>query len=111
MKKSIDYLTQKIRDLKTSDNVDKRDGLITTKELKERNFAGTNTFDPFIEIVLPKGKYLITWTFFAKATNQLMYIYLNQGQIPLLTNCAFYFPTQQHFIPITLRKVHTVVGN
>lgn len=40
-----------------------------------------------------------------------MYIYLNQGQIQLLTNCAFYFPTQQTFVPITLRKVHVVTTN
>ncbi len=54
---------------------------------------------------------MLTWTFLAKATNQLMYIYLNQGQVPLLTNCAVYVPNQQHYIPFTLRKVHTVVAN
>jgi len=54
---------------------------------------------------------LITWTFLAKATNQLMYIYLNQGQVALLTNCAVYVPNQQHFIPFNLRKVHAVTAN
>ncbi len=40
-----------------------------------------------------------------------MYIYLNQGQVALLTNCAVYVPNQQNFIPFTFRKVHTVGGN
>jgi hypothetical protein len=53
---------------------------------------------------------MLTWTFFAKATNQLMYMYLNQGQVALLTNCAIYVPNQQHFIPYTFRKVHTVTA-
>ena len=54
---------------------------------------------------------MITWTFLAKATNQLMYLYLNSGQITLLTNCAVYVPSNSHFIPFTYRKVHTVSLN
>ena len=54
---------------------------------------------------------MITWTFLAKATNQLMYVYLNQGQIPLLANCAVYVPNSANYIPFTLRKVHTVSEN
>ena len=77
---------------------------------KEQKFMAGNTFEPFSEITIPKGKYLLTWTFFAKATNQLMYMYLNQGQVTLLTNCAIYVPNQQNFIPYTFRKVHNVTS-
>jgi hypothetical protein len=111
LKKSIDYLSQKVKDLKLSEEVQKKDGMLIETNLKEKNYSAGNNFEPFIEISLPKGKYLITWTFLAKATNQLMYIYLNSGQVALLTNCAVYVPNQQHFIPFTFRKVHTVTGN
>lgn len=85
--------------------------MIISKVLNEQNFSGGNTFEPFSEITLPKGKYLITWSYLARASNGLMYVYLNQGQVPFLTNCAFYLPNNQNYIPITLRKVHTVGTN
>ncbi len=40
-----------------------------------------------------------------------MYCYLNQGQVPFLTNAAFYVPNTQNHVPITLRKIHTVTAN
>ena len=40
-----------------------------------------------------------------------MYLYLNQGQISLLANCAIYVPNQTQYIPFTYRKVHTVTEN
>jgi hypothetical protein len=85
--------------------------LIVKSDLKEKNFSAGNNFETFSEITIPSGKYLVTWTFLAKATNQLMYIYLNQGQVALLTNCAVYVPNQQQFIPFTFRKVHQVTTN
>jgi len=39
-----------------------------------------------------------------------MYCYLNQGQVQLLTNCAYYMPSNSYFVPFTLKKVHTVNG-
>jgi len=80
-------------------------------DLKSKHFAAGITFETFSEISLPKGKFLITWTFLAKATNQLMYMYLNQGLVVLLTNCAIYVPNNTNFIPYTYRKIHAVTGN
>lgn len=111
LKKSIDYLNKKMKDLKTSEEKDRKDSFLVSTALAQKNFSVGNNFETFSEITIPKGKYLITWSFLAKATNQLMYCYLNQGQVALLTNCAVYVPNQQHFIPFTLRKVHTVTTN
>ena len=82
--------------------------MIVKYDPREQKFAAGSTFETFSEITIPQGKYLITFTFLGKATNQLMYMYLNQGLVALLTNCAVYVPNQKHFIPFTFRKVHNV---
>jgi hypothetical protein len=44
-----------------------------------------------------------------KAQNQWMYIYFNQGQT-ILPSCGYYVPTTAHSIPLTIRKVHSVLN-
>ena len=103
----MDYLSKKVRDLKESNEKNK----LTTfygATLEQKNYTGT-TYEPFVTVKLPKGKYLLTCNFLMKATNSWMYIYLNQGQT-IMQNAGFYVPSNSNFIPQTVRKVHTVTA-
>lgn len=50
---------------------------------------------------------MLTFNFLARAQNSWIYLYLNQGQ-SLIQNAGFYVPSAAHFIPHTIRKIHTV---
>jgi hypothetical protein len=43
-----------------------------------------------------------------KAQNQWFYLYFNQGQ-QVMVNCGYYVPSTSHFMPHTIKKVHTVI--
>lgn len=107
MKKSLEHLSKKIKELK--ENNDKNN--VTTlygATLEQKSYNGA-TYEPIASIMLPKGKYLLTLNFMAKCQNQWMYLYFGQGQA-LIQNCGFYVPTTTHFIPHTVRKIHTVTA-
>jgi hypothetical protein len=73
IKKSVDYLSRKIRDLKDSNE---RSNITTYygATLEQKSYNGA-TYDPLASIKLPKGKYLLTFSFLVKATNQWIYLY------------------------------------
>lgn len=50
----------------------------------------------------------MTFSFFAKASGSLMYLYLNNGQATLIQNCCIYTPNTGFFLPFTFRKVHQI---
>lgn len=107
MKKALDHLSKKVKELKENNEKNK----ITTyvgATLEQKSYNGAN-YEPIASIKLPKGKYLITINFLLKAQNQWMYLYFNQGQA-LMQNAGFYVPSSSHFIPITFRKIHEVTA-
>ena len=75
--------------------------------LETKVYASQSTYEPIASIKLSKGKYLLTFNMLMKATNTWGYVYFKQGEA-LMTNCGFYVPNGQHFMPHTFRKVHTV---
>lgn len=108
VKKSVDYLSKKIRDLKESNAKAK----ITTyygATLEQKSYSGAG-YDALASIKLPKGKYLLTFNFLLKANNQWIYLYFGEGG-SILPNCGYYVPNSSHFIAHTIRKVHTVTQN
>lgn len=57
-------------------------------------------------MILDKGKYLITFSFQLKATNQWLYLYL--GQESIIANSGFYVPTTAQFMPFTIRIIKNI---
>lgn len=55
---------------------------------------------------MKKGKYLITFSFQLKATNQWLYLYLDSESI--ITNAGFYVPTTSQYMPFTIRIIKTI---
>ena len=105
VKKAMDNLGRKLRTFKQSSAKNK----VTTfygANLEQKNYNGAG-YENLATINLPKGKYLITFNFLAKTTNQWMYIYFGQGG-SILQNAGFYTPSTTYFMPYTLRKIHTV---
>lgn len=74
-------------------------------EPDEKSFNGAN-YEPMAGIKLKKGKYLITFSFQLKATNQWLYLYL--GQESIITNAGYYIPTTSQFMPFTIRIVKNI---
>jgi len=75
--------------------------------LEQKCYSNNATYDPVATIKLPKGKYMLTFSFLLKAQNQWFYIYFNQGE-QVIQNCGFYLPSTSQFMPHTIRKIHTV---
>ena len=59
------------------DNTDLRTNFYTF-DPEQKSFTGA-AYEALSSIKLKKGKYLITFSFNLKATNQWMYLYMNQG--------------------------------
>lgn len=73
---------------------------------EEQTFNGQG-YETLSSIRLKKGKYLITFSFMLKATNQWLYLYMNQGE-SIMANSGFYVPTTTFWLPFTVRVVKTV---
>lgn len=73
--------------------------------MKEQSFNGAG-YEPVASIKLKKGKYLITFSFQLKATNQWLYLYL--GQESIISNAGFYVPSTSSFMPFTIRVIKTI---
>jgi hypothetical protein len=73
VKKAVDRLSKKIRDFKDSSIKSK----ITTyygATLEQKTYNGA-AYEALASIKLPKGKYLLTFNFLLKASNQWVYLY------------------------------------
>jgi hypothetical protein len=75
--------------------------------LDQKFYNNNSTYEPLVSIKLPKGKYMLTFSYLLKAQNQWFYVYLNQGE-SVIQNCGYYVPTTSQFMPHTIRKIHTV---
>ncbi len=105
LQKSVDRLNFKLKQLREKEE-DPRDVLCNADLIDQKTYNSTSSYEPIGTIRLPKGTYLITISFLLKATNQWLYIYLNQTQ--MMQNCGFYVPNNGNFIPYTVKKMHTV---
>jgi len=108
LKKSLEHLSKKIKDLKENDE---KNNLVTYcgATLQTISYNGAS-YDPLASIKLPKGKYLLTFNFMARCQSQWIYLYFGQGQLLMQNFSGFYVPTTTHFIPHTIRKIHTVTN-
>ena len=68
-----------------------------------------NNFESLASVKLPKGKYILTLSFFAKPTGTILYLYFGQTQT-VLPN-YFYAPNNSTFIPLIFRKLHNVTND
>ena len=105
VKKSLDFLSKKVKDLKSS-NEDKNFKTLCSRIFEENNYNGAG-HEPFATIKLPKGKYMLTVNFLLKATRSVFYIYFNQT-VPMGTNGLLYTPTNSDFYPVTVKRIHSV---
>ncbi len=74
---------------------------------EDQYFNGA-TYETLISINLPKGKYILTFSFLLKANNTWLYLYLNQGE-GVMTNSGFYVPAGSNWVPCTVRKIYNVI--
>ena len=107
VKKAMDFLHKKIKELKSSKDKNKA-ATYYGGQLDTKSFTGAG-YETIATVKLPKGKYLLTFNFLAKATSSWMYLYLNEGG-SIFPNAGFYSPNNTHFIPHTVRKVHHVTN-
>jgi hypothetical protein len=73
LKKSIDYLNKKIKDIKESNDKNKVSTFYGAT-LEQKSYS-SSAYEALASLKLPKGKYLITFNFLLKATNQWIYLY------------------------------------
>ncbi len=94
---------QKLREMK--ENCDDQGGNYYSYEPEEKSFNGAG-YESMAGIRLKKGKYLLTFSFQVKATNQWIYLYL--GQESIISNAGYYVPTTSQFMPFTIRTIKNI---
>jgi hypothetical protein len=97
-------LNQKLKKIR-EDNVEGGNTLCSYKP-DDQHFSGAS-YETLSSIKLKKGKYLITFSFMLKATNQWLYIYLNQGEA-IMSNSGFYVPNTSQWMPFTVRIIKRI---
>ena len=106
MKKSLDYISTKVKSLKNNEEVNIMKTLCSATQ-EEKSFNGS-TYESIASINLPKGKYLLTLNFLVKTTNQLKHFCFYFNEVPIDSNQLFDLPVPHQFVNITVRRVHTV---
>ena len=106
MKKSLDYISTKVKSLKNNEEVNIMKTLCSATQ-EEKNFSGS-TYESIASINLPKGKYLLTLNFLVKTTNQLKHFCFYFNEVPIDASQLFDLPVCNQFVNITVRRVHTV---
>lgn len=99
----IKSIGQKMRIIKEKEL--SQDGNYYSFQPKQESYNGAS-YENLASIRLKKGKYLITFSFQLKATNQWLYLYL--GTEAIISNAGFYVPTTVQFMPFTVRIIKTV---
>ena len=103
-KKAVDRLSSKVREL--SQHKHKLPISYYGGHLERKSYNGQN-YEPLATVKLPKGRYLLTFSFLLNCQNQWIYLYLNQGQ-QVIQNCGWYMPASGVWTPYTVCKQHTV---
>lgn len=80
-----------------------------TVQEEDKSYNSGENYESVASIKLPKGKFIMTLSYLVKATNSWMYLYFQQGQ-QCMQNCGFYVPTNGQYIPVVIRKLHTVTS-
>jgi hypothetical protein len=106
VRKTIDRLGKRIREAKENCPAGTT---LAAYAMEQKHYSSGSTYEPLISLKLPKGRWLLTFSYLLKAQNQWFYIYFGQGQ-QVMQNCGYYVPSSAHFIPHTVRKIHTVTA-
>ena len=99
----MNYLNKKLKDIKAEEG-DYDCGCFSGTRKGDKSYnSNNNGYDSLCEAKLPKGKYLLTFSFLLKASNQWMYLYFGHGGT-LMTHCGFYVSTTNKYTSHIVRK-------